>query len=108
MWYQLCVEFWKNETKYLDYFQHQLLFKTLVFNNSTAKGLFNQMPQLSEDGIQQLVCENLFRKFDAAEWESIKKASFFQKTSYKTMHNEIAKVSDFPDSFFSKLCEGKL
>ncbi len=108
MWYELCLEFWKKETKYLDYFQHQLLFKALVSNNSTAKELFIKMPHLSEDGIQGLVGKNLFQKFNIQEWEQIKKASFFQKTSYKKPNNEIAQLADFPNTYFSKICEGGL
>jgi len=102
-WYQMCIEFWKNETKRIDYFQHQLMFKALVEKNPVAKDLFNKRPQMSEDGIQQLVGDNLFRKFDTVEWERIKKASFFQKTTYK-----VPTGIDCSDTYFSKLCEGKI
>src|SRR5690606_13436167 len=77
-WYQLCIEYWKNETEAADYFQHQLMFKTLISYQSKANNLFKRMPQIPEDGSQQLVGENLLRKFDADEWERIRKASFFQ------------------------------
>jgi len=102
-WYQICVEYWKNETKKLDYFQHQLMFKSLILNYSTAKDLFNKMPHKSEDEIQQLVGNNLLRKFDANEWERIKSTSFFQKITYK-----VANGIDYSDTYFSKLSEGKL
>lgn len=102
-WYWLCIEYWKKETKLLDYFQHQLMFKVLVENNLTAKNLFAQMPQLSEDGIQQLVGDNLLRKFDSEKWEKIKKASFFQKTTYKATDG-----IDYSGTYYLKLCEGKI
>jgi len=102
-WYQMCIEFWKNETETLDYFQHQLMFKALILNNSIAKDLFNKMPYVSEDGIQHLVGDNLLKKFDADEWERIKKASFFQKTTYK-----VPSGIDYSNTYFSKLSEEKI
>ena len=99
-WYQMCIEFWKNETQVLDYFQHQLMFRALFFYR---KDLVSKMPQMSEDGIQQLVGDNLLKKFDADEWERIKKASFFQKTTYK-----VPSGMDYSNTYFSKLSEGKI
>jgi hypothetical protein len=101
-WYQICIEYWKNETKTLDYFQHQLMFKALVEKNLTAKDLFNKMPQKSEDETHQLVGDNLLKKFDAQEWEKMKKASFFQKTTYKVTATPVC------ETYFSRLCEGDL
>lgn len=102
-WYQMCIEFWKNETKAIDYFQHQLIFKTLISHQLKAKKLFTQMPQISEDGSQQLVGDNLLKKFDADEWEIIKKASFFQKTTYK-----VPPKTNYSGTYFSELCIGRI
>ena len=101
-WYLMCVEFWKKQTKTIDYFQHQLMFKTLVEKNSTAKKIFSQMPHLPEYETHQLT-NILLQKFDAGQWERIKKMSFFQKTTYK-----IAGGIDYSDTYFSKLSEGKI
>jgi hypothetical protein len=102
-WYQMCIEYWKNESKISDYFQHQLMFKALVFNQSKAKILFSKMPQISEDGSQQLVGNNLLKRFDAEEWERIKRASFFQKTTYK-----VPQGIDYSGTYFSELSKGKV
>jgi hypothetical protein len=99
-WYEMCLEYWKKETKTIDYFQHQLMFKALVNNNLTAKKLFAEMPKVSEDEIQQLVGDNLLQKFDEIEWERIKKTSFFQKITYK-----IPGGIDYSGTYFQKLCE---
>jgi hypothetical protein len=99
----MCIEFWKNETETLDYFQHQLMFKALILKNPVAKNLFNKMPHISEDETHQLVGDNLLKKFDADEWEKIKKMSFFQKTTYK-----VANGMDYSDTYFSKLSEGEI
>ena len=102
-WYKMCVEFWKNETQTLDYFQHQLMFKALILKHGTAKDLFNKMPHKPEDETHQLAGDNLLGKFDEKEWEKIKKLSFFQKTTFK-----INGAAEHPDTYFSKLCEGNL
>jgi len=102
-WYQMCIEFWKNESKAIDYFQHQLIFKTLTSHQLKAKKLFTKMPQISEDGSQQLVGDNLLKKFDEEEWKEIKKASFFQKTTYK-----VPLETDYSGTYFSELCSGRI
>jgi hypothetical protein len=102
-WYRMCIEYWKDETKISDYFQHQLMFKALISNQSKAKKLFNLMPQIPEDGIHQLVGNNLLRKFDANEWERIRKASFFQKTTYK-----LPQGIDYSGTYFSELINGNV
>lgn len=106
-WYDMCVDFWKKETKKLDYFQIHLMFKTLVTGNHTAKGLFAEMPRKSEDETHQLTGDKLFGKFDDDRWEAIKKMSFFQKTTYKA-GGRIASANDYPDTYFSKLSRGGL
>ncbi len=106
-WHDMCVDFWKKETKKLDYFQIHLMFKTLVSGNSIAKTLFADMPHISEDETHQLVGDRLFDKFDGGRWEAIKKASFFQKTTYKA-GGRVASASDYQDTYFSMLSEGKL
>jgi hypothetical protein len=100
-WYEMCIEYWKSEKKISDYFQHQLMFKMLISNQSKARNLFELMPKISEDEIHQLVGDNLLRKFDANEWERIKKASFFQKTTYK-----VPPARDYAGTYFSELSKG--
>lgn len=102
-WYRMCIQYWKDETEVLDYFQHQLMFKALVGNQAIAKNLFSQMPQISEDGIHQLVGDNLLKKFDPIEWERIRKASFFQKTTYK-----VPQGVDYSGTYFSMLTNDKV
>lgn len=102
-WYGMCIEYWKNEAEMVDYFQHQLMFKALVSNQAKAKNLFNKMPQISEDGSQQLVGNNLLKRFDADQWERIKKASFFQKTTYK-----VPPGVDYSGTYFSELSKVKV
>jgi len=101
-WYLMCIDFWKNQKKTIDYFQHQLMFKSLVENDLTAKKYFEKMPHISEDETHQL-SRKLLEKFDVKQWEKIKKTSFFQKTTYKVNEN-----FDYSDTYFSKLSQEKL
>ena len=101
-WHEMCIEYWKKEAKKLDYFQIHLMFKALVHNNPAAATLFTQMPHCSEDETHQLA-RKLLQKFDHNEWDRIKKASFFQKTTYK-----VAGGVDYSGTYFSKLSEGGL
>ena len=103
-WHRMCVEYWKKEVKKLDYFQIHLMFKALVSKSPTAKELFNKMLHRSEDETHQLVGDNLLKKFDAAEWERIKRTSFFQKTTYKINSGAAERTG----TYFSKLCAGNL
>lgn len=102
-WYEMCLEYWKNKNKKIDYFQHQLMFKALVEKNSFARDLFSKIPKKSDDEIHQLVGDKLFKKFDEIQWGKIQKTSFFQKVTYK-----IADKTDYSDTYFSKLCKGDL
>ncbi|GBU20884.1 hypothetical protein R80B4_00771 [Fibrobacteres bacterium R8-0-B4] len=106
-WYRMCVEYWKNEARRVTYFQHQLMFKTLVLKNPIARDLFTKMPHLSEDETHRLTGSRLIKKFDANEWESIRKASFFQKTRYMIKKRKIADAKDYPETYFSKLCDAE-
>ena len=101
-WYAMCVDYWKKESKKLEYFQIHLMFKTLVEQEPRASKLFEAMPHISEDGSQQLIGDRLLGNFDAAEWSRIKKASFFQKTTYK-----VPSGMDYSGTYFSALSNGQ-
>jgi hypothetical protein len=103
VWYQMCVEYWKKETKKIEYFQIHLMFRALVEKEPIAGKLFEKMPHSSEDGIQQLVGNKLLKKFDIDEWGGIKKASFFQKTTYK-----VPQGIDYSGTYLSALSEGQI
>ena len=105
IWYLMCCEYWKTENRRIDYFQHQLMFKSLILNDSTAKKIFAEMPHVSEDGTHQLVGNNLLKEFNPVEWERIKNASFFQKTRYKIKK---AQASVSSKTYFSMLSKGEL
>ncbi len=101
-WYQMSVDYWKTATKKMEYFQIHLMFKALVEQNPTAGKLFEKMPHVVEDGIQQLVGNKLLEKFDVHEWNSISKASFFQKTTYK-----VPQGIDYAGTYFGELSKGQ-
>lgn len=107
-WHDLCIEYWKNEVKDIDYFQHQMMFRAIVTKNKIAKELFNKMPHVSEDETLKFIGPELFMKFDPKEWEKIRKASFIQKLTYKDGRHTIADPRNYPDTYFSKLVSGNI
>jgi hypothetical protein len=107
-WYEMCVEYWKKETKRMDYFQIHLMFKTLVLKNPSAQRAFAEMPRRSDDEIHQLTGKRLFEDFNATEWERVRTMSFFQKTTYKLKGGIIADAALYPSTYFAKLSEGAL
>jgi hypothetical protein len=107
-WLALCLEYWKSERKDIDYFQHQLMFKAMAARDGAAKMLFAEMPHVSEDETLQFVATDQFGPFDAAQWNRIRKTSFFQKLTYKSGRHTIADSAGYPGSFFDKICKGEL
>ena len=102
-WYEMCVDYWKKGTKKLDYFQIHLMFKALVEQDPTAGTWYKKMPYITEDGIQQLIGDKLLSPFNINEWNRIKQASFFQKTTYK-----VPRDMDDTGTYFSALSKGQL
>ena len=109
IWYRMCIEYWKNESTEIEYFQHQLMFKALVENNETARALFEKMPHVSEDEMMQFIGDRHFTKlleqFDPAEWDRIQKESFIQKTTYR-INKTIVRAADYPNSYYAKIADG--
>ncbi|MDR0449443.1 MAG: capsular polysaccharide synthesis protein [Rickettsiales bacterium] len=83
-WRAMIHEFWTHEDKRLDYFIHQLLFKTLVQNDPRAKEFFEKMPKLCQDPTHVLWHEYHDKPFDQATFDRIACDAFFHKLSRKT------------------------
>ncbi|GHT17006.1 hypothetical protein FACS189429_0200 [Bacteroidia bacterium] len=89
-WRAMCFEYWKNENKNLDYFQHQLMFKAMIENSAKAKKCYAQMPNIDQEPTHRFAKEKLYSEFDAEEFKRLTADAFFQKLSH---HNVPANVS---------------
>ena len=88
-WRAMILDYWMHENCELDYFMHQLLFKTLVTHNETAKKYFEKMPHVLQDGTHALWWEYKDKPFDKKVFQEVTKDAFFQKTTYKDLDNII-------------------
>ena len=83
-WREMIHEYWKNEDGVVEYFMHQLMFKTLVENDARAKKYFKKMPHVSQVAAHALWWDYGDKPFDRKVWDKITAESFWQKTNYKS------------------------
>jgi hypothetical protein len=96
-WRAMILDYWIHENRELDYFMHQLLFKTLVMHDKRAKEYFAKMPHVLQDATHALWWGYKDKPFDARLFEEITKDAFFQKTTFKNIGDVI------PGSFADKI-----
>jgi len=85
-WRAFILDFWEKGTLKVDYFQHQLMFKTLVMNDPKAAECFERMPKLVQDPTHRLwFTPDLYRPWDEARFRELTSGAFFQKISFKNV-----------------------
>ena len=88
-WRAMILDYWMHENHEIDYFMHQLLFKTLVTHDARAKEHFEKMPHILQDATHKLWWGYKDKPFDEKLFKDITKDSFFQKTTFKGLDNVI-------------------
>ena len=88
-WRAMILDYWMHENYELDYFMHQLLFKTLVISEGHAKKYFEAMPHVLQDPTHALWWSCKDKPFDEKMFKDITKDDFFQKTTFKDTGNII-------------------
>lgn len=83
-WREMILNFWTNEPREFDYFMHQLMFKTLVTNDATAKKYFEQMPHVDQDPTHALWWTIANEPFSQDLFDKYTSGAFFQKTTYNS------------------------
>lgn len=100
-WRAMILDYWLHENVELDYFMHQLLFKTLVTHDGLGKKYFEKMPHVFQDGTHALWWDFKDKPFDEKLFKEITKDAFFQKTTFKNLENVI------PGSFADEMIKMK-
>ena len=100
-WRAMILDYWMHEERELDYFMHQLLFKTLITHDERAKKYFEEMPHVLQDGTHALWWGYKDKPFDRKLFKEITKDAFFQKTTFKNLEDVI------PGSFADKILKMK-
>ena len=92
-WRAMIFEYWKNNNHAMDYLVHQLLFKTLVTNDTRAKKYFKKMMHINQEPLHVLRWEIWNQKFNRRTFDALSENAFFQKLTYFDNKKVI------PDSF---------
>ena len=83
-WRAMILDYWMHEEKRVDYFQHQVMFRTLVTYNPTAVAKFAGMPQLDQYPTHLYLYEYKDLPYDPEVFRlAAEEGFFYQKTSYR-------------------------
>lgn len=87
-WRAMILDYWLHEDRRVDYFQHQVMFRTLVTYNGTAAKLFGEMAQLDQYPTHLYLYEYKDLPYDEKVLRQVAEEGFFyQKTSYRDLEN---------------------
>ena len=78
-WRNMIIDYWIHENRSINYFMHQLLFKSLISNNFLARQYFDKMLHIDQDPTHVLYYQYLDKCYNHNEFKEITKDSFFQK-----------------------------
>ena len=87
-WRAMILDYWLHEDRRVDYFQHQVMFRTLVTYNETAAKLFGEMAQLDQYPTHLYLYEYKDLPYDEKVLlQAAEEGFFYQKTSYRDLEN---------------------
>ena len=87
-WRAMILEYWLHEDRRVDYFQHQVMFRTLVTYNAAAAKLFGEMAQLDQYPTHLYLYEYKDLPYDEKILlKAAEEGFFYQKTSYRDLEN---------------------
>ena len=87
-WRAMILDYWLHEDRRVDYFQHQVMFRTLVTYNETAAKLFGEMAQLDQYPTHLYLYEYKNLPYDEKVLlKAAEEGFFYQKTSYRDLEN---------------------
>ena len=100
-WRAMILDYWMHENHNFDYFMHQLLFKTLVLNDSRAKKYFAAMPHVDQDPTHMLWWDYQHAPFNQKTFDKVTSGAFFQKVTYRGAENPVP--GSFADVMINKM-----
>ena len=84
----MILDYWLHEDRRVDYFQHQVMFRTLVTYNPDAAAKFSEMPQVDQYPTHLYLYEYKDLPYDPEVFGKASEAGyFFQKTSYRDLEH---------------------
>ncbi|MBQ3765557.1 MAG: glycosyltransferase [Bacteroidales bacterium] len=89
-WRAMILDYWIHEEKRVDYFQHQVMFRTLVTYNPVAAAKFAGMPQIDQYPTHLYLYEYKDLPYDPELFREVSEEGFFyQKTSYRGLDHVV-------------------
>ena len=87
-WRAMILDYWLHEDRRVDYFQHQVMFRTLVTYNAAAAELFGEMTRLDQYPTHLYLYEYKDLPYDEKVLlKAAEEGFFYQKTSYRDLEN---------------------
>lgn len=87
-WRAMILDYWLHEDRRVDYFQHQVMFRTLVTYNAAAAELFGEMTRLDQYPTHLYLYEYKNLPYDEKVLlKAAEEGFFYQKTSYRDLEN---------------------
>lgn len=86
-WRAMILNYWAEENGTIDYFMHQLMFKTMVENDDRVKKYFEKMPHVNQDPTHALWWNYYDKPYDKETFDKVISGAFFQKTAYRQAKN---------------------
>ncbi len=97
-WRAMILDYWMHEDIRVEYFMHQVMFRTLVTENPVAREYFARMPKMDQYPTHLYIYEYKDLPYDPAIFRKAAEEGFFyQKTSYRELENIV------PGSFADRL-----
>ena len=86
----MILDYWLHEDRRVDYFQHQVMFRTLVNEVPKAREYFDRFPHLDQYPTHLYLYEYKDRPWNPEVFRKATQEGFFyQKTSYRDMENVV-------------------
>lgn len=83
-WREMTIDYWLKHNHRMDYFMHQLMFKTLVLNDPRAISEFAEMPKEDMDATHVLQCgRGMSAPYIPEQFAEDISGAFFQKMTYR-------------------------
>lgn len=87
-WRAMILDYWLHEDRRVDYFQHQVMFRTLVTHNPDAAALFAEMPRIDQYPTHLYLYEYKDLPYNPEVFAKASEAGYFyQKTSYRDLEH---------------------
>lgn len=88
-WRRMILDYWTAEDMTIDYFQHQLMFKTIVQSVPQAAALFEKMPHVDQDPTHVLWWNIRKKPYSHESFHNAVCGAFFQKTTYRDIKGQV-------------------